>query len=106
MQEEEDRSNMLPKDTTRCLGVHELIDWEIMQFRNVVDAYRLELSKQEGRYVGWKEAEKRFVIGDCVNVTNQWRVEYCGLVCPHRRSCMLAAHFLRGSGPRPFHLRP
>jgi len=103
MFQEQSRLKNVAESKTRCAGVHELIDWEIMQYRNAVDAHRLELTKHKGRYVGWEEAEENFASGDCVSLAERWRVEYCGLVCPHRRSCLLAVHFLHSKHVEQLH---
>ena len=78
-----------------CAGVHELIDWEIIQYRKEVDAHRLDLSKLEGRCVAWQDAEKDFNAIDRVVMEDKWRGEYCGTVCPMRENCLTAANFFR-----------
>ncbi|MDF7800615.1 hypothetical protein P4C99_14150 [Pontiellaceae bacterium B1224] len=42
------------------IGFHELLDWQILQYRQVVDEYRRDLSIAEGRFVSWQEAEVCF----------------------------------------------
>jgi hypothetical protein len=78
-----------------CVGIHELIDWQIIQYRKEVAAHRIDLSKVEGRCVAWQEAEKDFNTSDRAIMGNKWRVEYCGSVCPSRDNCLVAMHFLR-----------
>ena len=78
-----------------CVGIHELLDWQIIQYRKEVAAHRLDLSKVEGRCVAWQEAEKDFNSADRTVMGRKWRVEYCGSVCPSRDTCLIAAHFLR-----------
>ncbi|VGO20130.1 hypothetical protein [Pontiella sulfatireligans] len=78
-----------------CTGVHELIDWEIVQHRRAVDMHRLELSKKQGRCISWDDAEEDYSRYDSVSRGEQWRVEFCGMICKHRSSCLLALHFLQ-----------
>ncbi len=80
---------------TSCVGVHELIDWQIVQYRQAVDAHRTDLSKAEGRCVAWQEAEKDFSASDRTKLGEKGRVEYCGLICPHREKCLVALQFFR-----------
>jgi len=42
------------------IGFHELLDWQILQYRQVIDEYRRDLSIAEGRCVSWQEAERCF----------------------------------------------
>ena len=83
------------KSRTSCVGVHELIDWEILQYRKEVDEHRVDLSKVEGRCVAWQEAEQDFNASDRAALEDKWRSEYCGQVCPHRENCLVAANFLQ-----------
>lgn len=76
-----------------CIGVHELIDWEIIQYRKAVDAHRLDLSQYEGRCVAWQEAEQDFNAVDRATMEEKWRGEYCGNLCPYRENCLMAAKF-------------
>lgn len=78
------------KNENSCIGIHELIDWQIIQYRKSVDAHRHDLSKAEGRCVAWQDAEKDFNTHDRVVMSEQSRVEYCGLVCPSRKNCLVA----------------
>lgn len=82
------------ENSGHCVGIHELIDWQIIQYRKEVDAHRLDLSKVEGRCVAWQEAEKDFNATDRAVMGKKWRAEYCGSVCPTRDTCLIAAHFL------------
>ena len=84
-----------------CNGIHELLDWQIIQYRRAVDEHRQDLSKLEGRCVAWQEAEKDFNADDRAIMGEKWRVEYCGLVCPHRANCLTALHFLRSKNTEP-----
>ena len=77
-----------------CMGFHELLDWQIIQYRQAVDEYRKELSREQHRCVSWQEAEQEFSSMGLKHMGEQWRVEYCGLVCPERNKCLLALHFL------------
>jgi hypothetical protein len=77
-----------------CVGIHELIDWQIIQYRKEVDIHRLDLSQVEKRCVAWQEAEKDFNTADRAVMGKKWRVEYCGSICPSRENCLVAAHFL------------
>ncbi|MCF7818534.1 MAG: hypothetical protein K9M54_11705 [Kiritimatiellales bacterium] len=88
---------------THCVGVHELIDWQIIQYRQAVDAHRHDLSKVERRCVAWQEAEQDFSKGDCAAMGDKWRVEYCGLVCPARSKCLIALHFLHSKKTEPLY---
>ncbi len=78
-----------------CVGIHELIDWQIIQYRKSVDTHRHDLSRIEGRCVAWQEAEKDFNAADRAVMGEKWRVEYCGLVCQSRKNCLVALHFAR-----------
>ncbi len=84
-----------------CVGFHELLDWQIIQYRQAVDEYRRELSKEQHRCVSWQEAEKEFSSMGLKGMGEQWRVEYCGLVCPSRSNCLLALHFLNARHIQP-----
>lgn len=42
------------------IGFHELLDWQILQYRQVIDEYRRDLSIAEGRCISWLEAEQCF----------------------------------------------
>ena len=78
-----------------CVGIHELIDWQIIQYRKEVGAHRLDLSKAEGRCVAWQEAELDFNTIDRVAMGEKCRVEYCDHVCPSRYNCLVALHFFQ-----------
>ena len=84
-----------------CNGIHELLDWQIIQYRRAVDEHRRDLSKLEGRCVAWQEAEKDFNDIDRDVMGEKSRIEYCGLVCPMRTNCLTALHFLRGKKTEP-----
>ena len=86
-----------------CVGFHELLDWQIIQYRQAVDEYRKELSKEQHRCVSWQEAEREFCRMDLNNMGEQWRVEYCGLVCPSRSKCLLALYFLNAQHREPLY---
>lgn len=82
-------------NNTDCVGIHELIDFQIIQYRQAVDEHRVDLSKAEGRCVAWQEAEQDFSRQDRTEMSDKSRVEYCGLVCPHSQNCLLAMQFLQ-----------
>jgi len=84
-----------------CVGIHELIDWQIIQYRKAVDCHRIDLSKAEGHCVAWQDAEKDFNRYDRAAMDEKWRVEYCGAVCPTRDKCLIALHFLRSHRTEP-----
>jgi hypothetical protein len=84
-----------------CNGIHELLDWQIIQYRYAVDEHRQDLSRLEGRCVAWQEAEKDFNTDDRAVMGEKWRVEYCGLICPLRTNCLTALHFLRSKDTEP-----
>jgi len=86
-----------------CVGIHELIDWQIIQYRSEVSAHRLDLSKAEGRCVAWQEAEMDFNNGDRAVMGKKWRVEYCGHVCPSRNNCLVALQFLHSKKTEPLY---
>lgn len=71
--------------------------WLVKQYKQAVDTHRNELSQQVGRCVGWFEAERDFFENDCFGLPEKWRQEYCGLMCAHKNSCLLALHFLMSS---------
>ena len=48
------------EEDMNCVGFHELLDWQIIQYRQSVDEYRKELSKEQHRCVSWQEAEQEF----------------------------------------------
>jgi len=77
-----------------CVGIHELIDWQIIQYRKAVSNHRIDLSKAEGRCVAWQDAELDFNYGDRAVMGKKWRAEYCGSVCPSRNKCLIALQFL------------
>ena len=79
-----------------CNGFHELLDWQIIQYREAVNEHRADLSKAEGRCVCWQDAEKDFTAHDLGVMSEKWRVEYCGLLCEHRSNCFMAARFMAG----------
>ena len=91
------------KKETKCIGIHELLDWQIIQYRKAVDEHRHDLSKAEGRCVSWQEAEKNFSKADFDELADQWRVEYCGLICPERNNCLLAMQFLNKKQETPLY---
>jgi hypothetical protein len=86
-----------------CVGIHELIDWQIIQYRQEVSAHRHDLSKVEGRCVSWQEAEMDFNSADRTMMGEKWRVEYCGAVCSHRDKCLIALHFLHSKKTEPLY---
>jgi len=88
---------------SECAGIHELIDWEIVQYRGAVNAHRIDLSKAEGRCVAWQEAEQDFNARDRAMMEEKWRVEYCGLICPSRNKCLTALHFLHSKKAEPIY---
>ncbi len=90
-------------DSEPCVGVHELIDWQILQYRQAVDTHRIDLSKAEGRCVAWQEAEKDFSRGDRATLGDKCRVEYCGELCPSRENCMVAVRFLNSKKTEPLY---
>ncbi len=77
-----------------CAGFHELLDWQIIQYRQAVNEYRLELSKELHRCVPWQEAEHEFASMGLHYMGAQWRTEYCGFICSQRKQCLLAMQFL------------
>ena len=81
-------------EEAQCVGIHELIDWQIIQYRQAVEDHRVDLSKIEGRCVAWQEAEKDFSRQDVAKMEERQQVEYCGLICPFREKCLTAVHFL------------
>jgi hypothetical protein len=90
-------------DSGSCVGIHELIDWQIIQYRKEVDAHRIDLSKAEGHCVAWQDAEQDFNKGDRAALGEKSRVEYCGAVCPSRNKCLIALHFLHSRKTEPLH---
>ena len=87
------------KDAMDCVGIHDLLDWEIIQYRAAVDAHRVDLSKAEGRCVAWQDAELDFNAADRKSMGEKWRVEYCGMVCPERENCLVATRFFASLRP-------
>ena len=87
-----------------CKNIHDLLDWQILQYRKSVDEYRVELSKEQHRCVSWQEAEQQFSHMGVDRKGEQWRVEYCGLVCRDRNSCLLAMQFLTKHHVEPIHM--
>ena len=77
-----------------CTGFHELLDWQVVKYRKAVMEHRETLSAAMGRCVSWQEAEQDFVLIDCFSLSDQWRVECCGMICPSRKLCFLALQFL------------
>jgi hypothetical protein len=101
MGNQRDISEELGKMT--CAGIHELIDWQIVQYRRAVDKHRLDLSKAVGRCVAWQEAEQDFNAHDRRVMAEQSRIEYCGLFCPERNKCLTALHFLHTKKTEPLY---
>lgn len=86
-----------------CVGIHELIDWQIIQYRQAVNTHRHDLSKVEGRCVAWQDAEKDFSTADRSIMGKKERAEYCGLICQHRNKCLVALHFSRNEEAEPLY---
>lgn len=86
-----------------CASVHELIDWQIIQYRRAVDEHRADLSKAEGRCVAWQDAEKDFSKHDQARIAENSRVDYCGLVCSNRSKCLIALRFLQSKNTQPLY---
>lgn len=86
-----------------CVGIHELIDWQIIQYRQEVNTHRHDLSKVEGRCVAWQEAEKDFNTSDRTVMGKKSRDEYCGLLCPSRKNCLVALNFSRHEEAEPLY---
>ena len=86
-----------------CAGIHELIDWQVIQYRQAVDEHRLSLSTEKGRCVAWQEAERDFPETRRASLNEKWRIEYCGAVCPFHEQCLLALHFLHSRKTEPLH---
>ncbi len=84
-----------------CVGFHELMRWEIAQYRQAIKQYRSEMVKAGHRYISWSEAEKVLAAKDLQCMGEQWRIEYCGCICPQRNACLLAMHFLSARHPVP-----
>ncbi len=101
--QEHTKVNRQLENDTNCVGIHELLDWQIIQYREEVSAHRLDLSKAEGRCVAWQEAEMDFNKGDRAVMGKKWRVEYCGHLCPSRSNCLVALHFLQSKKTEPFY---
>lgn len=91
------------EDDKECVGIHELIDFQIIQYRQAVDAHRIDLSKAEGRCVAWQDAEQDFSRNDRSSLSEKSRVEYCGEVCPHKKNCLIAMHFFQRKKAEPLH---
>lgn len=85
----------------RCEDFKGLETWQVKQYKRAVDEHRNQLSKQLGRCIGWFEAEHDFFENDCFGLPEKWRLEYCGLICPHKKSCLLALHFLKSTVVSP-----
>ena len=90
-------------DHGKCVEVHELIDWQIIQYRRAVDVHRRDLSKAEGHCVAWQDAEKDFNSRDRANMDVKWRTEYCGQICPSRENCLVALQFLHSRKSEPLY---
>lgn len=91
------------KKEAKCIGVHELIDFQIIEYRQAIDAHRIDLSKAEGRCVAWQEAEQDFSRNDRKLMGDKSRVEYCGMVCPHKDNCLMAVQFLNSKKTKPLY---
>lgn len=89
------------QNEVECAGIHELLDWQIIQYRQSVNEYRKELSREQHRCVSWQEAEHEFSKMNLKNLGEQSRVEYCGLVCSHRNKCIVAMQFLNARHTEP-----
>ncbi|MBN2163928.1 MAG: hypothetical protein JXR25_14425 [Pontiellaceae bacterium] len=76
-----------------CLGFEGLLDWQISQYHHVVDGTRKDLSRERGRCLSWRETENIMKKTDLRSAGMQWRMEYCGLLCPNRNGCLIALHF-------------
>lgn len=89
------------KTVLECAGIHELLDWQIIQYRREVDLHRLDLSKAEGRCIPWQDAEHDYNTSDRAVLGEKSRVEYCSAICPARENCLVALHFLRSRHVEP-----
>ncbi len=101
--QEDPKANGLHGNTGHCVGIHELIDWQIIQYRKSVNTHRHDLSKAEGRCVAWQDAEKDFNAADRIVMGEKSRVEYCSLSCPSRENCLVALQFLRNKKSEPLY---
>ena len=90
-------------NNAKCVGIHELIDWQIIQYRKAVDAHRLDLSKVEGRCVAWQDAEHDFNSHDRDVISDQSRGDYCDHICSSRENCLVALQVLHGKKPEPLY---
>ncbi|MDF7824554.1 hypothetical protein P4B35_11060 [Pontiellaceae bacterium B12227] len=88
---------------TNCIGFHELLDWQIVQYRQCIGYHRLDMSIAEGRCVSFKEAERAVSKDEIIALGEQSQVEYCGAVCPSRENCLLALNFLHQKNTEPLH---
>lgn len=88
--------NSIPrvKHRSPCVGFQELMAWQVNQYRRAVEERRLELSKKMNRYVDWKEAEVDFCETGCESHAGKWRLQFCGMLCSARKSCLLSFNFL------------
>ena len=87
----------------KCIGFHELLDWQIVQYRQYVGYHRLEISIAEGRCISWEEAENAVSKEILIDLGEQWHVEYCGAVCSSRENCLTGLHFLHHKNTEPLH---
>jgi hypothetical protein len=97
------KSTEATDNNAKCVGIHELIDWQIIQYRKAVDAHRLDLSKVEGRCVAWQDAEQDFNSHDRESISDKSRGDYCDHVCPSRENCLIALQFLSSRHTHPLY---
>lgn len=95
MKNENKKAKRVNKTVLECAGIHELLDWQIIQYRREVDLHRIDLSKAEGRCIPWQDAEHDYNVSDRAVLGEKSRVEYCGMICPERENCLVALQFLR-----------
>jgi hypothetical protein len=86
----------LNRKEVKCAGFQRLTKWQVNRYQQVVDEQRISLSKETGRVVDWRSAEKSFCdAGKCETHARQWRSEFCTLICPERSSCPLAQQYFQ-----------
>lgn len=89
----------VPPKTLSCIALRDLMLWQAGKYRSAVDENRWYMSQKQGRYISWNEAELDFCQHSTYGCAERWRLEYCGMRCCKRGSCLLATLFLQKDQP-------
>jgi hypothetical protein len=97
-----DNSHTEEAGAPKCIGFHELTLWQVEQYRQAVNENRWYMGQKYSRWIGWVEAEQDFLNQGYSGCAEKWRQEYCGVLCPFKRDCLLASQLVKAVEPIPF----